>query len=184
MAQMLFVGNGYNAMSVDKICKMAKVNKGSFYHFFPTKRDLLIAVIEKNWLDMQGFLFHPAFRTELQPMDRIKHFFELLYTNGQSAKKMFGHAVACPIGMFGAELDDPVVRKKVDEIFSLFADFFEKTLREARDLGEIDHQIDISNTAQILNAYIQGVLLTTKIKDDLEVIKQLTEGALRLIPKN
>ena len=37
---------GYTAVSVQDICQHAGVNKGSFYYFFPAKRDLVLAVID------------------------------------------------------------------------------------------------------------------------------------------
>ena len=44
-AQHLFATKSYVSVSVDKICKAAGVNKGSFYYFFETKRELLLAVL-------------------------------------------------------------------------------------------------------------------------------------------
>jgi TetR/AcrR family transcriptional repressor of nem operon len=40
---------GYNAVSVDSICLAADIRKGSFYHAFPAKEDLLVAVISHVW---------------------------------------------------------------------------------------------------------------------------------------
>ena len=34
--------NSYGSVSVDDICKRAGINKGSFYHFFPSKADLVV----------------------------------------------------------------------------------------------------------------------------------------------
>src|SRR5271165_2514696 len=39
----------YGAVSVDDICVRAKVKKGSFYHFFPSKSDLAVAAYEEHW---------------------------------------------------------------------------------------------------------------------------------------
>lgn len=38
--------NGYHATSVDKILKKASMNKGSMYHFFKSKKELILAIIE------------------------------------------------------------------------------------------------------------------------------------------
>lgn len=42
----LFWSRGYAHTGVSAIMKRAKATSGSFYHFFPTKDDLLLAVIE------------------------------------------------------------------------------------------------------------------------------------------
>lgn len=41
--------DGYSAVSVDAICEAAGANKGSFYHAFGSKADLLVAAIEEVW---------------------------------------------------------------------------------------------------------------------------------------
>ena len=41
--------NSYGTVSVEQICKRAGVNKGSFYYFFKTKTDLVVAAYEEHW---------------------------------------------------------------------------------------------------------------------------------------
>lgn len=38
--------NGYNGTSIDKILKKASKNKGSMYHFFKSKKELILAVLK------------------------------------------------------------------------------------------------------------------------------------------
>jgi len=44
-----FAISGYNAASVDDICAEAGVSKGAFYHHFPTKQGIFLALLE-GWL--------------------------------------------------------------------------------------------------------------------------------------
>ena len=39
---------GCTAVGVDEICRQAGVHKGSFYHFFPSKQALILAVLLKE----------------------------------------------------------------------------------------------------------------------------------------
>jgi AcrR family transcriptional regulator len=48
-ATRLFSSAGYNAASVDDICKQAGVSKGAFYHHFPTKQAVFLALLQ-DWL--------------------------------------------------------------------------------------------------------------------------------------
>ena len=41
----LFHKQGFSATGVAQILRTAEVNSGSLYHYFPTKEDLLIAVL-------------------------------------------------------------------------------------------------------------------------------------------
>jgi len=45
-AEAEMLDKGYPGTTVDEICDRAGVSKGSFYHFFPTKEDLGLAVLE------------------------------------------------------------------------------------------------------------------------------------------
>ena len=47
----LFHERGYQAVGVSELCGASDVNKGSFYHFFPSKRHLLIQVLSDSWDD-------------------------------------------------------------------------------------------------------------------------------------
>lgn len=46
-----FAIDGYNAASVDDICAEADVSKGAFYHHFPSKQALFLALLE-GWLEI------------------------------------------------------------------------------------------------------------------------------------
>lgn len=43
-----FLGGSYHGVGIAEICSAASVQKGTFYHFFPSKTDLLLAVIERR----------------------------------------------------------------------------------------------------------------------------------------
>ena len=47
-AARLFLARSYQSVGVNEICAEAQVQKGSFYHFFPSKSDLVIAVIDHH----------------------------------------------------------------------------------------------------------------------------------------
>ena len=42
----LFAANGYTAASVDMICKDAGISKGAFYHHFPSKQTVFVAMVD------------------------------------------------------------------------------------------------------------------------------------------
>lgn len=45
----IFSARGYNAASVDHVCKQAGVSKGAFYHHFKSKQALFLALLD-DWL--------------------------------------------------------------------------------------------------------------------------------------
>lgn len=60
-ALQLFSQSGYDATGVAEICADAGVSKGAFYHHFPTKQSVFLALLD-NWLEeldeqIQSILF-------------------------------------------------------------------------------------------------------------------------------
>ena len=45
----LMYARSYRDVGVQEICEHAGVKKGSFYHFFPSKRDLTLAALDRQW---------------------------------------------------------------------------------------------------------------------------------------
>jgi AcrR family transcriptional regulator len=70
-AQELFAAEGYVDVSIDEICRSARVTKGALYHHFRDKRDLFTAVfeeVEREWADELAALV----AEERDPLERIQ----------------------------------------------------------------------------------------------------------------
>ena len=61
----LFQDKGYHAVGIQEICDAAGVNKGSFYYFFSSKRDLVLAAIDAQVEMYQQELMQPAFSSNV-----------------------------------------------------------------------------------------------------------------------
>jgi TetR/AcrR family transcriptional repressor of nem operon len=178
----LIHARSYSAVSVDDLCAQAGVNKGSFYHFFPTKRDLALAAIEQQWTDAQRHVLEPAFAPDLPPLERIPRLFQLAAgLQGQGAAPSSG-VPGCPFGNLAAELgtQDAVIRDKVREVFAGYGAYFERALHEAQAAGAIG-PLDVPAAAQTLLAYFEGALLLAKTYNDATMIARLGRDAVNLI---
>src|SRR5574341_1060622 len=84
-ARELFWLQGYEATSVADILEKAEVNSGSLYHYFSSKEELLVAVLEQYKDMLWPMVIEPAFRQVSDPVARIFAILEgyrrgLLYT--------------------------------------------------------------------------------------------------------
>lgn len=130
-ARDLFLMQGYQATGIAQILRQAEANSGSLYHFFPTKEDLLIAVLEWYRDNIKADLLdlHTAHLSD--PIERV---FGLL----DGYRKMLASCdfeVGCPIGNLALELSNthPAVRSLLLVNFEQWVDSVEGFLNQAQD---------------------------------------------------
>lgn len=178
----LIYARSYAGVGVQELCEHAGVKKGSFYHFFPSKRDLILAALDRQWEVAQRTILEPAFSKQLPPLERLERCFVIFYQHQCGVKARTGQVRGCPFGNLALELStqDQAIRKRVDRIFGDVAGYMEQALRDAIAAGDIPDQ-DSGATAQMLVAYMEGVLLLAKTHNDPEVIRRLGPGAMRCV---
>jgi TetR/AcrR family transcriptional repressor of nem operon len=96
-----------------------------------------------------------------------------------------GQILGCPFGNLSTEMSsqDEEIRLKINDIFDRFLEITKQTLFEAVELGEIG-DIDVDATAEAMYAYLEGVMLMAKTRNDAELIKQLAPAVSDIrIPK-
>ena len=105
-AMRLFAESGYQSTSVADILKAAGANAGSLYHVFPTKQDLLIAVLDAYRTGISPTMLQPAWAGVEDPIERV---FALLGAyRGMLATTDCTYG--CPIGSLALELHEPDAR--------------------------------------------------------------------------
>lgn len=70
-ARILFLEQGYTATGIAQILKAADARSGSLYHYFPTKEDLLIAVLEHYQELLCPEVIDPVKKRLSDPIERI-----------------------------------------------------------------------------------------------------------------
>ena len=178
----LIHARSYGGVSVDDLCARAGVNKGSFYHFFPSKRDLAVAAIERQWDNARRYVLEPALAPDVPPLQRIRRLFTLAATLQCPDDPAQGHVPGCPFGNLAAELgtQDPIIRDKVQEVFAGYHAYFERVLTEAQQAGELG-PLDAPAAARSLLAFFEGTLLLAKTYNDAAIVEQLGQDAVGLL---
>lgn len=181
-ATTLFHGRGYHAVGVSEICAEAGVRKGSFYHFFDSKRDLALAVIKSHAERWRAGVF------DLQagdgpPLERLYRFLGALHQRHEHQCREGETILGCPLGNLALELatHDEALREAIGSSLELQVTAFERVLREARDRGELAAEIDPAEAAQALVALVEGKLMFAKLRNDAAPLASLGDDALRLL---
>lgn len=173
-ARDLIYASSYADVGVAAICDHAGVKKGSFYHFFPSKQELALAMVDAFYLDMKEKLVSKAFTQDLPPLARLERFCTLAYEFQINMQQSTGMVLGCPFGNLANEVStqDEQLRVRLEQIFSNLRGLIQQTLQDAQDHGDLQ-DIDPAATARAMLAYFEGVMLMAKSQNSTEVIKQL-----------
>ncbi|MDP1683197.1 MAG: TetR/AcrR family transcriptional regulator [Burkholderiales bacterium] len=185
-ARELIYSRSYADVGVAAICEHAGVKKGSFYHFFPSKRDLTLAVLDSHYLEIKDHLLNQAFANDIPPMARLARFGQLSYEFQKQVLNDTGRVIGCFFGNLASELStqDEPIRLRIEQIFSNLQSGIRQVLREAIALGEVQ-DIDVEATAQAMLAYFEGVMLLAKSQNNVEIMGQLFHAMaqIRISPR-
>ena len=179
----LVLTSGYHAIGVKEICQHAHVQKGSFYHFFPSKRDLVSEALDRQWARHTQLLLDPVFNETIPPLDRIVKMFEVFSAHQVHLQKSYGRVFGCPFGSLAQELStlDEPLRDKLTFIFQSWAGYIEGALAEAVALDYLPITTPISENAQSVLSYLEGLMLMAKTLNDPYLIQRGAINAKMMI---
>src|SRR5579862_5941467 len=163
----------YGAVSVDDICERAKVKKGSFYYFFPSKSDLATAAYEEHWQASRPS-YDRIFSPLVPPLERVKDYCKMVYESQRERQAKTGRVLGCPFASVGCELStqDEKIRQKSAEMFDRMCKYLENALRDAHKEGLIEKQ-DFAAKARAIFSLLMGMLVQAKVKNDAEILREL-----------
>ena len=152
---------GYNATGIDAVLKEACVPKGSFYHYFKSKEDFGLAVIDHFAERFEQRLELFLNNEDVAPLARIRDILEsglTRLTQNQCTK-------GCLIGNLGQELADlnERFRARLEEIFGMWREQFAACLTEAQKRGELSAAVDPAVTAGFILSGWEGAILRAKV---------------------
>ncbi|MCU7806217.1 MAG: TetR/AcrR family transcriptional regulator [Candidatus Thiodiazotropha sp. (ex Lucinoma borealis)] len=173
-ARELFHGRSYADVGIKEICTLAKVQKGSFYHFFPSKQELAMAVIDDMSDDWAHGFVAEAFDEALPPIERLDYMVDAVYYWQKAAKNAEGRMPGCLFGNLALEVStrDEVLRARLNAVFEKASARFHEALEQAVELGEMP-PLDTAATATAMLAYLEGVILLAKTRNDPDVVRIL-----------
>jgi len=183
-AKELIFERSYSAVGINELCNHAGVQKGSFYHYFPTKRDMMLEALDDQWEKTTKPLLEKAFTKKIPPLKRIERFFHLISKAYEAIYEKTGKVIGCPYGNLALELstEDEVIRTRLDEIFQKWVSYIEICIKEAIETGEIT-KTNPKTTANAILAYLEGVLLLAKARNDIGMISRLGKEGLNLVQR-
>jgi len=173
--------SSYGSASVEAICQRAGVNKGSFYHFFPSKSELAVAALDAEW-EVRKPHWDACFSPLVAPLERFQRLHAECMEEQAKLAAETGCVVGCPLFSLGSEVgtQNEPIRRKIDELLGLHLRYLESAIAEAHALQHI-HAPNAAAKARIVLSYVEGQMTRARIQNDLAAIREIETGVLDIL---
>ncbi len=163
------VRKGYHPTGMKDVLAEAAVPKGSFYHWFASKEDLGLTVLERYVHEYDAFIGSVLDDPTHKPLDRLRRFF----AEGLRRFTEVGAVDGCLVGNFGQELadQDETFRVALSRALQGWTDQIARTLDEAVREGQLEPGLDTGELACFLLDAWEGALLRMKVDASVEPLR-------------
>ena len=172
----LFCARGYAAVGVQDICERADVNKGTLYHFFPSKLDIALAALA-HYGESVGAVFAGIAAGRGGPKGKLAKVFEASRGMADCHRAESGVMYGCLQGNLSLELaaSDERVRAALETVAASWAATLAPVVADLPGPGTPLER------AQTLLAYLHGAVLMAKTANDPAMITRLGRHAPALL---
>jgi TetR/AcrR family transcriptional repressor of nem operon len=118
---------GYENTSLNDILEAAQISKGQFYHYFSTKHELGLVVIDYLFDGWNKRLLENILGKKTDPEARLNEMLQWIVAQHTQSQAKYG----CPFGNLAIEmsLHDEEFRQKLQSIFDLWTAKIRQLLR-------------------------------------------------------
>jgi len=162
----LLTERGFQMTGIEEVLKRVGVPKGSFYHFFASKRDFGESVIrnyEQFYARKMDRIFNNPKRA---PLDRLRDFVK----DASAGMAKYDFRRGCLIGTLGLEMAslDDEFRQQLEAVLMSWERRVTECLEEAIELGELARDSDAASLSRFFWNGWEGAILRAKLTRSLE----------------
>jgi TetR/AcrR family transcriptional repressor of nem operon len=162
--------HGIGEVSVDVILERADVLRGSFYHFFSSKADLLLECLDNVWRD-QSEQLAAIYARAATPEEALTQHLKLLAQAQLEGNKRLGFVP----GTFNMSMptsllhDDPRIARKLQELMESNLQYLENGLQQLS--GQRGLSDSVKATARVLSYSVAGAVLAARMNNSLKPLE-------------
>ena len=171
IAREIIHSKGYQATSINDILQAAQIGKGQFYHYFSSKYELGLAVVEDLLHDWNQLLILDILESSKKPVARLNEMLDttLEYHSEISEKQ------GCPIGNLAIEMSehDEAFRVRLQEFFNQWMDSVKFALDEMVQQNQLGVTTDTYKSAQAIVSMMEGGILLMKNQQNIDLLRNV-----------
>ena len=168
----IFITDGYEASSINKLLDAMDINRGSLYASFGDKETLFREVMGTYVSNLKGLLTSTLIDTE-DPLQAIENFFYGAFLHGDTIELAKG----CLLFNTITELSytNPLLAQEASDYMIQVRSLIFKRLEQARQQGQINPKANINTQADGLLAMIAGLRVLCKMGSSQHELQQVID---------
>ena len=174
-AETLFAQQGYDATGLTTLCTTAGVSKGAFYHHFPSKQAVFLALFE-DWLKtVDAGLEAARKRTVPETLTNMSRMLPFIFVQADGQLPMF-------LEFWLQASRDETVWKAMAAPYRRYQEFFAGLVKQGIAEGTF-RQVDPHSAAQVIVSFAVGMLLQGLIAPQDTDWQKATEQSMKILMK-
>ena len=171
IAREVIHSKGYQATSVSDIMAATNIGKGQFYHYFQSKRDLGLAVVEDLITDWEEQLIIGILNNSDDPVTKLNRMLQWAETSHAEMDIKHG----CAMGNLAIEMSaqDEEFRVQIEDFFKQWVDSVAEILKEMIKNQQLDDIMDPIKSATSMIAMIEGGILLMVSQQNIQVLQNV-----------
>lgn len=161
------LSKGFPAATVDEVCEMAGVTKGSFYHHFASKDELGLAAVESYFDDVVATFGSGDWTGVDDPVARLRAFI------AHAADVCIGPVMVygCLIGSMTLDMAEsaPELRERLSQMFAALRDVVAGLVAGAAVATDRAAEVDPAQFGDQFLAILEGSIILAKAHGDTMV---------------
>ncbi len=168
-ATKLLHAGGYRGVSMDDVARKAGLQKSNLFHYYPTKEELVLAVIERAARERRDLIARKLAASG-DPIRLLERDFSEL----ADAMEKEGCCKGCLIGNMAEEMSDEreKIRRAIADHLAFWIGALSDFLKKHKAAGYFRKDFDPSDAASAIVALIEGSMLVAKASRKAEPIRQ------------
>ena len=178
-AAALMHSKGYESTKLSDILAAAQIGKGQFYHYFSSKHELGLAVIDYLYHSWNQRLLEEILSSEKEPEIRFNEMLDwIVYRQLMNQAKC-----GCVFGNLAIEMSehDEVFRQRLQSVFAAWVEKLKPVLAGMVEPPLAVSPAELDKLAQGVVALVEGGILLMKSKQDIEVLKNAADLVRALV---
>jgi len=176
----VFALNGYYKSRISDIVKEANVAYGLFYHYFPSKDDILVKIFQTSWLNLVNKI-DEVNKSVKDPLERIYKVVEYMYMNYHRNPDLMKVLI----------MDVPRLERFYDEdnqqIYKKFFSKLETIIIEGQNSGKISNACDPAICSFMVHGVVDAVIRQYVYNPNFNVsampIKKVVDQTMKVLTK-